>query len=206
MPPSQWPKSRATQSGVQMPMPPRGCMTVSTSPSSMRHTTQQHKRHEVCMGCTCYLQTSAYRLTAAMSAAVALCRRSYISWQNQEALSPAVTDLSCDALECAAIDEVRTRGDSCGGEVTCVVRSPPMGLGSPVFDKLEAELAKAAMSLPASKVSLKHWMSQFRGPVTSLILASCPSGSQPRSRYPPRPLDWVAVVLRLEPNTRAQQI
>ncbi len=52
----------------------------------------------------------------------------------------------------AAIDAVRTRGDSCGGEVTCVVRGAPIGLGSPVFDKLEAELAKGAMSLPASKV------------------------------------------------------
>jgi chorismate synthase len=52
----------------------------------------------------------------------------------------------------AAIDEVRTRGDSCGGEVTCVVRGCPVGLGSPVFDKLEAELAKAIMSLPATKV------------------------------------------------------
>ena len=52
----------------------------------------------------------------------------------------------------AAIDEVRTRGESCGGEVTCVVRGCPKGLGAPVFDKLEAELAKAVMSLPASKV------------------------------------------------------
>lgn len=52
----------------------------------------------------------------------------------------------------AAIDEIRKRGDSCGGEVTCVVRNPPTGLGSPVFDKLEAELAKVCMSLPASKV------------------------------------------------------
>jgi len=50
-----------------------------------------------------------------------------------------------------AIDEVRTRGESCGGEVTCVVRGCPKGLGSPVFDKLEAELAKAVMSLPATK-------------------------------------------------------
>ena len=50
------------------------------------------------------------------------------------------------------IDKIRVKGDSCGGEVTCVVRNPPIGLGSPVFDKLEAELAKAAMSLPASKV------------------------------------------------------
>ncbi|XVE63215.1 hypothetical protein DITRI_Ditri07aG0001700 [Diplodiscus trichospermus] len=45
----------------------------------------------------------------------------------------------------AAIDAVRTRGDSIGGVVTCI------GLGSPVFDKLEAELAKAVMSLPATK-------------------------------------------------------
>ena len=50
------------------------------------------------------------------------------------------------------IDNIRVKGDSCGGEVTCVVRNAPIGLGSPVFDKLEAELAKAAMSLPASKV------------------------------------------------------
>lgn len=51
----------------------------------------------------------------------------------------------------ATIDAVRTRGESCGGEVTCVVRRCPKGLGSPVFDKLEAELARALMSLPASK-------------------------------------------------------
>lgn len=51
----------------------------------------------------------------------------------------------------AAIDAVRKRGDSCGGEVTCVVRRCPKGLGSPVFGKLEAELAGALLSLPASK-------------------------------------------------------
>lgn len=46
---------------------------------------------------------------------------------------------------------MRVRGESCGGEVTCVVRGCPKGLGAPVFDKLEAELAKAMMSLPATK-------------------------------------------------------
>ncbi|CAA3026864.1 chorismate synthase 1, chloroplastic [Olea europaea subsp. europaea] len=51
----------------------------------------------------------------------------------------------------AAIDAVRVRGDSVGGVVTCIVRNVPRGLGSPVFDKLEAELAKAVMSLPATK-------------------------------------------------------
>jgi chorismate synthase len=49
------------------------------------------------------------------------------------------------------IDAARRRGDSLGGVVECVARRVPVGLGAPVFDKLEAELAKALMSLPASK-------------------------------------------------------
>jgi chorismate synthase len=49
------------------------------------------------------------------------------------------------------IDAARTRGDSLGGVVECVARNVPPGLGEPVFDKLEAELAGALMSLPASK-------------------------------------------------------
>jgi chorismate synthase len=51
----------------------------------------------------------------------------------------------------ALIDETRQAADSIGGVVECVVRNVPMGLGSPVFDKLEADLAKGVMSLPASK-------------------------------------------------------
>jgi len=49
------------------------------------------------------------------------------------------------------IKEVRSRGDSIGGIIECVVRGVPPGLGEPVFDKLEADLAKAVMSLPATK-------------------------------------------------------
>ncbi|MDJ0845341.1 chorismate synthase [Crocosphaera sp.] len=49
------------------------------------------------------------------------------------------------------IDKTRRDKDSIGGVVECVARYVPKGLGEPVFDKLEADLAKAAMSLPASK-------------------------------------------------------
>ncbi len=49
------------------------------------------------------------------------------------------------------IDAARRRGDSLGGVVECVARGVPPGLGEPVFDKLEADLARALMSLPASK-------------------------------------------------------
>lgn len=50
-----------------------------------------------------------------------------------------------------AIDAARRAGDSLGGVVTCVARNVPAGLGEPVFDKLDAELAKAMISLPAAK-------------------------------------------------------
>jgi len=49
------------------------------------------------------------------------------------------------------IDDARRRGDSLGGVVECVARGVPAGLGEPVFDKLEAQLAYAMLSLPASK-------------------------------------------------------
>lgn len=49
------------------------------------------------------------------------------------------------------VDSIRREGNSVGGVVEVVVRNVPSGWGAPAFDKLEAELAKACMSLPASK-------------------------------------------------------
>jgi chorismate synthase len=51
----------------------------------------------------------------------------------------------------ALIESTRSEGDSLGGLIECVVRNIPAGLGEPVFDKLEADLAKAMLSLPATK-------------------------------------------------------
>lgn len=51
----------------------------------------------------------------------------------------------------ARIKEVRSQGDSVGGAIECRVRGMPVGLGEPVFDRLEADLAKAMLSLPATK-------------------------------------------------------
>ncbi|MDF1561712.1 MAG: chorismate synthase [Deltaproteobacteria bacterium] len=50
-----------------------------------------------------------------------------------------------------AIDAARAERDSLGGVVVCVARGLPPGLGEPVFDKLPARLAAAALSLPASR-------------------------------------------------------
>jgi chorismate synthase len=49
------------------------------------------------------------------------------------------------------IDAIRREGNSVGGILECVARQVPIGLGEPIFDKLEADLAKAVMSLPATK-------------------------------------------------------
>jgi chorismate synthase len=51
----------------------------------------------------------------------------------------------------AAVEEARRAGDSLGGTVSCALRGCPPGWGEPVFDRLEADLAKAMLSLPASK-------------------------------------------------------
>lgn len=49
------------------------------------------------------------------------------------------------------IEAIRKEGNSVGGVVGCVARGVPAGWGEPVFDKLEADLAKALLSLPACK-------------------------------------------------------
>jgi chorismate synthase len=49
------------------------------------------------------------------------------------------------------IESIRKAGDSVGGIVEGLARGVPVGWGSPVFDRVEADLAKAMLSLPASK-------------------------------------------------------
>lgn len=60
-------------------------------------------------------------------------------------------DAAAAAQMIAAIDDARKAGDSLGGVVEAVARGVPVGLGEPVFDKLEADLGKALLSLPACK-------------------------------------------------------
>ena len=60
-------------------------------------------------------------------------------------------DLEAAEKMIARIEEVRRQGDSVGGVIELVARNVPVGLGEPVFDRLEADLAKAMLSLPATK-------------------------------------------------------
>lgn len=51
----------------------------------------------------------------------------------------------------ARIRAARDAGDSVGGTIRCKIRGVPAGWGEPIFDRLEADLAKAMLSVPATK-------------------------------------------------------
>lgn len=51
----------------------------------------------------------------------------------------------------ALLQKVNDEKDTIGGMVSCILSGVPAGLGEPLFDKLEAELAKAMLSIPATK-------------------------------------------------------
>lgn len=79
----------------------------------------------------------------------------------------------------ARINWLRKQEDSTGGIVTCVISNVPVGLGEPCFDKLEAELAKAMMSLPATKafeIGEGFNACRLRGSVNNDLFAKGPDG------------------------------
>ena len=49
------------------------------------------------------------------------------------------------------INEVKKKGDTVGGTITCIIKNCPIGLGEPIFNKLQAELAKAMLNINACK-------------------------------------------------------
>ncbi len=97
--------------------------------------------------------------------------------------------LFCPDAQAAArmeqrVKEVRSRGDSLGGVVEVIATGVPPGLGEPVFDKLDAELAKALMSIGAVKAveigagikSAEMLGSEHNDPITPAGFASNNSG------------------------------
>ncbi|MDN3607632.1 chorismate synthase [Kaistella yonginensis] len=65
-------------------------------------------------------------------------------------------DVRCPDLETAEkmiskIKEIKKEGNTIGGTITCVIKNLPIGLGEPVFGKLQAELAKAMLNINACK-------------------------------------------------------
>ena len=75
----------------------------------------------------------------------------FVTLEQVEADPTRCPDPDAAAAMAFAIEDARRNGDSLGGIVTCVARNVPAGLGEPVFDRLEADLAKGMLSLPAVK-------------------------------------------------------
>ena len=93
-----------------------------------------------------------------------------VSWVSSVGKIKA-SDLSCEKITRADVDKniircpdqivadkmidlvesVRDKKDSVGGILTCVIRGVPVGIGEPVFERLEAKLAQAMLSIPATK-------------------------------------------------------
>jgi chorismate synthase len=88
--------------------------------------------------------TQIYEVTAQID-------RSAVKMNNVEKNSVRCPDAAAAKRMISLIEQIRDAGDSVGGVIECVARGIPPGLGEPVFDKLEADLAKAMLSIPAAK-------------------------------------------------------
>ena len=82
---------------------------------------------------------------------VAKINRSSVKMKDAEKNAVRCPDVAAAKRMESLIGQIRDEGDSVGGVIECVVRGIPAGLGEPVFDKLDADLAKAMLSLPATK-------------------------------------------------------
>lgn len=79
----------------------------------------------------------------------------YRSWISDEVVAVRCPHPETACKIATKIRVVKSEQDSIGGTVTCVLSRVPPGLGEPCFDKLEAKLAHAMLSLPATKVENK---------------------------------------------------
>ena len=90
----------------------------------------------------------------------------YVSQVGEIEMSQSYSEISIENIEktivrCPQIDvgekmidlikEIKKQGDTIGGKVTCVINNLPIGLGEPVFDKFQSQLASAIMSIQAVK-------------------------------------------------------
>ncbi|KAF2101041.1 chorismate synthase-like protein [Rhizodiscina lignyota] len=88
------------------------------------------------------------------------------------------------------VEDFRDRKDSIGGTVTCVIRNVPSGLGEPCFDKLEAILAHAMLSIPATKafeIGSGFGGCQVPGSIHNdpfIKAGAAPNGSEKTSGFP----------------------
>ena len=80
-----------------------------------------------------------------------ICANVSEEWYTEEAIPVRCPDPATGARLATMVRHVKAEHDSVGGTVMCVCRNVPVGLGEPCFDKCEAMLAHAMLSIPATK-------------------------------------------------------
>lgn len=78
-------------------------------------------------------------------------RETMITRDFVDSFSLRIPDMTANEEAEKYLDQIMEENDSVGGVVECRIFQPPVGLGNPCFDKFEAKLAQAALSIPASK-------------------------------------------------------
>ena len=71
--------------------------------------------------------------------------------KNKNAAATRCPDLACAEKMEEAIINARKEGESLGGVIECIALNMPAGIGEPLFDSLDADLAKALFAVPAVK-------------------------------------------------------
>lgn len=99
----------------------------------------------------CYPQFAAVAYVAEIFDIAADVNPTVVSLEEVERNPVRCPDRAAAEKMIALIERMRADGDSVGGVIECVVRGVAPGLGEPVFDKLEADLGKAMLSIPATK-------------------------------------------------------
>jgi chorismate synthase len=100
---------------------------------------------------TFYLNFEVVAYVTQVHDLVAKIDRATVKMKDVEKNTVRCPDAAAAKKMVSLIERVRDEGDSVGGVIECVARAIAPGLGEPVFDKLEAELAKAMLSIPATK-------------------------------------------------------
>jgi chorismate synthase len=98
-----------------------------------------------------YAEFEIVAYVAQIHEVVAKINRSAVNEKDIEKNIVRCPDAAAAKKMVSLIEQVRGQGDSVGGVIECLVRGIPPGLGEPVFDKLDADLAKAMLSIPATK-------------------------------------------------------
>ncbi len=109
-----------------------------------------------------------------------------LDWAHTEQNSVRCPDPEMAIQMQSLIEEIRDKGDTVGGVITCVINGCPAGLGEPVFHKMHADLAKAMLTINASKgfeYGSGFKAASMRGSEHNDVWEKTDSGEKTRTNY-----------------------